>query len=164
MENEPPAGKTCVVSTRRRIPTNWFSGMTLQPSSEPDFLRFYVPRDFLVEIQVSGLGIVPIITLDFISTWIPPFFKRKTLLSGMDGLQLKKEKRRCASTKCRCHWIVEGFGQHYLFYKRCVRHFLELSHTPCALLLTPRRQLHEQIYNDLFLEFFGGFMTLLRLC
>ena len=53
---EPPTNKTCVVSTRRRVPTNWVSDRMLQPSTEPIVANFYVPSNFLLEGQVSGLG------------------------------------------------------------------------------------------------------------
>ena len=66
---EPPIDKTRVVSTRRRVPTNWISGRTLQPSIEPVVANAFVPSDFLVDGQVSGLGTVhPLLTLDFLST------------------------------------------------------------------------------------------------
>ena len=70
---KPPTDKTRVVSTRRRVPTNWVSGRTLQPSIESVFANSFVPSDFLVDGQVSGLGIVhPLLTLCFFSTWILP--------------------------------------------------------------------------------------------
>ena len=54
----------------------------------------FVPSDFLVDGQVSGLGTVhPLLTLSFISTWILPLhvvsstLKRKSSSSVMDGLQ-----------------------------------------------------------------------------
>ena len=57
-EREPPTDKTCVVSTRRRVPTNWVSGRTLQPSIESVVANSFVPSDFLVGGQVSWLGTV----------------------------------------------------------------------------------------------------------
>ena len=67
----PPTDKTRVVSTRRRVPTNWVSGRTLQSSIESVVANSFVPSDFLVDGQVSGLGTVhPLLTLSFISTWI----------------------------------------------------------------------------------------------
>ena len=61
---EPPADKTRVVSTRRRVPTNWVTGRTLQPSIESVVANSFVPSDFLVDGQVSGLGTVhPLLTL-----------------------------------------------------------------------------------------------------
>ena len=70
---EPPTDKTCVVSMRRRIPTNWVSGRTLQPSIESFVANYFVPSDFLEDGQVSGLGTVhPLLTLNFFSTWILP--------------------------------------------------------------------------------------------
>ena len=61
---EPPADKTRVVSTCRRVPTNWVTGRTLQPSIESVVANSFVPSDFLVDGQVSGLGTVhPLLTL-----------------------------------------------------------------------------------------------------
>ena len=69
---EPPTEKH-VVSTRRRVPTNWVSGRTLQPSIESVIANSFVPSNFLVDGQVSGLGTVhPLHTLSFFSTWILP--------------------------------------------------------------------------------------------
>ena len=91
---EPPTDKTRVVSTRRRVPTNWVSGRTLQPSIESVVANSFVPSDFLVDGQVSGLGNVhPLLTLSFFSTWILPLhvvlktLKTKLSSSVMDGLQ-----------------------------------------------------------------------------
>ena len=68
---EPPTDKTHVVSMRRWVPTNWVSGRTLQPSIESVVANSIVPSDFLVDGQVSGLGIVhPLFTLILFSTWI----------------------------------------------------------------------------------------------
>ena len=68
---EPATDKTCVVSTRRRVPTNWVSGRTLQPSIESVVVNSYVPSDFLVDGQVSGLVTVhPLLTLNFPIIWI----------------------------------------------------------------------------------------------
>ena len=70
---EPPTYKTHVVSTRRRVPTNWVSGRTLQPSIESVIANSFVPSDFLVDDQVSGLGTVhPLLTFSFFSAWILP--------------------------------------------------------------------------------------------
>ena len=61
------------MSTRRRVPTNWVSGSTLHPSIESVITNSFVPSDFLVDGQVSGLRTVhPLLTLHFISTWIHP--------------------------------------------------------------------------------------------
>ena len=69
-----PTDKVRVVSTRRRVPTNWISGRTLQPSIELVVVNSFVPSDFLVDGQVSGLGTVhPLLTLSFFGTWILPF-------------------------------------------------------------------------------------------
>ena len=70
---EPPTDKTHVVSTRRRVPTNWVSDRTLQPTIESAVTNSFVPSDFLVDGQVSGLGTVhPLLTINFLSTWILP--------------------------------------------------------------------------------------------
>ena len=72
---EPPTNKTRVVSTRRWVPTNWISGRTLQPSIESVITNSFVPSDFLVDGQVSGLGTVhPLLTLSFFGTWIHPLY------------------------------------------------------------------------------------------
>ena len=55
---EPPSDKTCVVPTCRRVPTNSISSSTLQPSIELVIADSFVPSDFLVDGQVSGLGTV----------------------------------------------------------------------------------------------------------
>ena len=61
------------MSTRRRVPTNWLSGRALQPSIESVVANSFVPSDFLVDGQVSGLGTAhPLLTLSFFSTWILP--------------------------------------------------------------------------------------------
>ena len=91
---EPPTDKTRVASMCRRVPTNLVSGRTLQPSVESVVANSFVPSDFLVDGQVSGLGTVhPLLIMNFFSTWILPFhvvsstLKRKSLSSVMDGLQ-----------------------------------------------------------------------------
>ena len=94
---KPPTDKTCAVSTCRRVPTNWVSGRTLQQSIESVITNSFVPSDFLVDAQVSGLGTVhPLLTLSFFSTWILPLhvvscrvstLKRKSSSSVMDGFQ-----------------------------------------------------------------------------
>ena len=69
----PPTYRARVVSTRRWVPTNWVSGRTLQPSIESVVANSFVPSDFLVDGQVSGLGTVhPLLSLNFFSTWILP--------------------------------------------------------------------------------------------
>ena len=55
---EPPTYNSSVVSMRRRVPTNWVSGRTLHPSIESVVANSFVPSDFLVDSQVSGLGTV----------------------------------------------------------------------------------------------------------
>ena len=82
------------MSKRRRVPTNWVSDRTLQPSIESVVANSFVPSDFLVDGQVSGLGTVhPFLTLSFVSTWILSLhvvsstLKRKSSSSVMDGLQ-----------------------------------------------------------------------------
>ena len=101
-----PTDKTRVVSTRRRVPTNWVSGRTLQPSIESVVANSFVPSDFLVDGQVSGLGTVrPLLTLSFVSTWILPLhvvsstLKRESSSSVMDGLQ----RRRLQNTMLFLH-------------------------------------------------------------
>ena len=91
---KPPTDNTRVVSMRRRVQTNWVSGRKLQPSIEAVVANSFVPSDFLVDGQVSGLGTVyPLLTINFISTWILPLhvvsstLKRKSSSSEMDGLQ-----------------------------------------------------------------------------
>ena len=70
---EPPTDKTRVVSTHRRVSTNWISDRTLQPFIESFVANSIVPSDFLVDGQVSGLGTVhPLLALSFLSTWIIP--------------------------------------------------------------------------------------------
>ena len=89
-----------VMSTRRRVPTNCVSGRTLQPSIESVVANSFVPSDFLVDGQVSGLGTVhPLLTLSFVSTWIlllhvvSSTLKRKSSSSVMDGLQRRRRGR-----------------------------------------------------------------------
>ena len=91
---ETPTDKTSVVSTRRRFPTNWIYGRTLQPSIESVVANSFVISNFLVDGQVSRLGTVrPLLTLNFFGTWILPLhdvsstLKRKSSSSVMDGLQ-----------------------------------------------------------------------------
>ena len=69
----PPIDKSRVVSTRRRVPTNWVSGRTLQPFLESVVANSFEPSDFLVDGQVSWLGTVqPLLTISFFSKWILP--------------------------------------------------------------------------------------------
>ena len=69
---EPPTDKAHVVSMRRRVPSNWVSGRTLQPSIESVVANSFVLSNFLVDGTVSGLGTVhPLLSLKFFSTWIP---------------------------------------------------------------------------------------------
>ena len=100
----PPTDKTRVVSTRRRVPINWVSGRTLQPSIESVVANSFVPSDFLVDGQVSELGTVhPLLTLSFVSTWILPLhvvsstLKRKSSSSVMDGLQRRRRKKKTSA-------------------------------------------------------------------
>ena len=89
----PPTDKTRVVSTRR-----WVSGRTMLPSIVSVVANSFVPSDFLVDGQVSGLGTVhPLLTLSFVSTWILPLhvsstLKRKSSSSVMDGLQRRRRR------------------------------------------------------------------------
>ena len=94
---EPPTDKNRVVFTRRRVPTNWVSSRTLQPSIESVVANSFVKSDFLVDGKVSGMGTVhPLLTLNFFSTWILPLhvvsstLKRKSSSSIMDGLQTRR--------------------------------------------------------------------------
>ena len=111
---EPPTDKTRVVSMRRRVPTNWVSGRTLPPSIESVVTNYFVPSDFLVDGQVSGLGTVhPLLTLSFFSTWILPLhvvssaLMRKSSSSVMDGLQ---RRRRLLKESCKscCLTVYTG--------------------------------------------------------
>ena len=78
---KPPTDKTRVVSTRRRVPINWVSGRTLQPSIESVVANSFVPSDFLVDDQVSGLGTAhPLLTLSFFSAWILPLLQEKVIV------------------------------------------------------------------------------------
>ena len=97
-EREPPKKKTCVVSMRRRVLTNWVSGRTLQPSIESVVANSFVPSDFLVDGQVSGLGTAhPLLISNFFRTWILPLhvvsstLKRKSWSSVMDGHQRRED-------------------------------------------------------------------------
>ena len=94
---EPPTDKTRVVSACRRVQTNWVSCRTLKPSIESVVANSFVPSDFLVDGQVSGLGTVhPLLTSNFFSTGILPLhvvsstLMRKSSSSVMDGLQRRK--------------------------------------------------------------------------
>ena len=112
------------MSTRRRVPTNWVSGRTLQPSIESVVANSFVPWDSLVDGQVSGLGTVhPLITISFVSTWILPLhvvsstLKRKSSSSIMDGLQRRRT--------CICVCLFEMFLQLFslTFYKLTAMEF-----------------------------------------
>ena len=114
----PPTDKTRVMSTRRRVPTNWVSGRTLQPSIESVVANSFVPSDFLVDGQVSGLGTVhPLLTLSFVSTWILPLhvvsstLKRKSSSSVMDGLQRRrKDSEQLWLMSMSCHLGLEFYN------------------------------------------------------
>ena len=68
---EPPTAKTRVVSTCRRVPTNWVSDRTMQPSIESVVADTLVPLDFLVVGQVSWLGTLhPHLTFSLFGRWI----------------------------------------------------------------------------------------------
>ena len=114
----PPTDKTRVVSTSRRVPTNWISGRTLQPSIESVVANSFVPSDFLVDGQVCGLGTVhPFLTLSVVNTWIPPLhvvsstLKRKSSSSVMDGLQRRRRRNakkcmhECTMPHVQCHIV-----------------------------------------------------------
>ena len=86
---EPSAGNSHVMSMHRWVPTNWVSGWLLQPSTVPVVVNSFVPSDFLVEGQVSGLGTVqPLLTLNFTSTQFQPLHMKRKISSVMDGLQM----------------------------------------------------------------------------
>ena len=88
---KPPTDKTCVVSTRRRVPTNWVSGRTLRPSIESVIANSFVPSDSLVDVQVSGLGTVhPLLTFNFFSAWIFPLLYEEVIVIR-NGLTPKKK-------------------------------------------------------------------------
>ena len=98
-----PTDKTRVVSTRRRLPTNWVSGRTLQPSIESVVANSFVPSDFLVDGQVSGLGTMhPFLTLSLFGTWILPlhavsccvFNVEEEVVIIQNGWTPKRERRR----------------------------------------------------------------------
>ena len=102
-----PTGKIPVVSSCRRVPTNWGSIRTLQPSNEPVMANYSVPADFLVEGQVSGLGTVhPLLTISFLSTWFLPLEMRNTMSSVMNGLQTKRQ-------------VLKSILPHNTTYKLC---------------------------------------------
>ena len=124
----PPTDKTRVVSTRRRVPTNWVSGRKLQPSIESVVANSFVPSDFLVDGHVSGLETVhPLLTLSFLSTWILPLhvvsstLKRESSSSVMDGLQRRRRRRKQIIATYCCHMEAN----HY---------YLLLSHGSKSLL------------------------------
>ena len=82
---EPPTDKASVVSTCWCILTNWVSGRSLQPSIESVVTNSFVPSDFLVDGQVSGLGTVhPLLTMNFFSTWILPLILCAKTPSAME--------------------------------------------------------------------------------
>ena len=101
--------KSCVVSSRRRVPTNWVSGRTLQPSIESVVANSFVPSDFLVDGQVSQLGNVhPLIILNFFSTWIlpihvvctPSYFVKKPFGDGAMDVGGRLRIELAASSSC----------------------------------------------------------------
>ena len=106
---ESPTDKTRVVSTRRQVPTNWVSDRTLQPSIESVVANSFVPLDFFVDGQVSGLGTVhPRLTLNFFSTWILPlhvvsccvFNVEEEVVVIRNGWTPKKKKNRSGEADC----------------------------------------------------------------
>ena len=91
-EKGTPTEKTGVVSTRRWVPTSRVSGKMLLPSTEPVVTNVSVPSDFLVKGQVNGLATVqPLLTQNFVSTWLHSLLKRKTLSSSMNGPRKREE-------------------------------------------------------------------------
>ena len=118
---EPPTYKTRMVSTRRWVQTNWVSGRTLQPSIQSVVANSFVPSDFLVDGQVSGLGTVhPLLTLSFLSTWILPLhvvsstLKRKSSSSVMDGLKRRRREDTLNRTKRSHHQVIRLFWLWFL--------------------------------------------------
>ena len=121
----PPTYKTRVVSTRRRVPTNWVSGRTLQLSIESVVANSFVPSDFLVDGQASGLGTVhPLLTLSFVSKWILPLhvvsstLKRKSSSSVMDGLQRRREDIAKKSNVVWANLVIDLEAQAASFMKK----------------------------------------------
>ena len=108
-----PTDETRVVSTGRRVPTSWVSDRTMQPSIESFVANSFVPSDFLVDGQVSGLGTVhPLLTMCFFSTWILPlhvvFFSSLILYAKPfgdgamdDGCRLRIELAASSSCSAR---------------------------------------------------------------
>ena len=92
MGKETPSHKTSVVFTCWRIPTNFVSGRTQQPSTEAVVINASVPSYFSVEGQVNGLGTVHLLTLNVFSAWFLPIEKRKSSSSIKDGLQEKSSE------------------------------------------------------------------------
>ena len=126
---KPATDKTRVVSTRRRVPTNWVSSRTLQPSIESVVANSFVPSDFLVDGQFSGLGTVhPLLTLSFFSTWILPLhvvclLKRKTSSSVMDRLQKIYQNQHVELTLKLC------FVHHIYTYIYCSVFYMHVCMT-----------------------------------
>ena len=78
---EPPDNKTHVMFTQRRVATKWVSCRTLQQSTELVVTNVYVPSDFLVKVQDSGLGNVhPLLALNFFSTWYSSFLEEDVVI------------------------------------------------------------------------------------
>ena len=84
-----------MVSTRRLVPTNWISGQTQQPSTDPIFVSYHLSLDLLVDDQISELGTVCTLpTSNFFSTWFLivrlvfiPFYRLETLASNRTTYQ-----------------------------------------------------------------------------
>ena len=53
---ETTTDETCMVFMHKRVPTNWVSGRTMPPSTEPVIASFFVTSDFVVEGHVGGQG------------------------------------------------------------------------------------------------------------
>ena len=99
--------KTRVVSTRRRVPSNWVSGRTLQPSIETVVANSFVPSDFLMDGQVSGMGdCAPPSHYELLWHMDSSFscsvstLKRKSSSSTMDGLQRRRRRMTTRHTSC----------------------------------------------------------------
>ena len=98
-----------IYSPKLRLGPRLAKTRTKTPSIESVVASSFVPSDFLVDGQVSGLGTVhPLLTLSFVSTWILPLhvvsstLKRKSSSSVMDGLQRRKKKD--SPRQIQCNW------------------------------------------------------------
>ena len=118
----PHTNKTRVVSTRRRVPTNWVSGKILQPSIESVVANSFVPSDFLVDGQVSWLWTVNhLLNLSFVSKWIlllhvvSSTLKRKSS-SVMDGLQRRRRRLLLIPIITTTTTTINSYYSHHYYY------------------------------------------------